>query len=245
MRHAVCIALAVLITSIPTLAQQQKRPITTPKVAPSAVLKFDSTPLSDVIETMHKMIGANIHVNWKALESENIHKDTPITLNVSGITVAKAFELILSEASPDDKLSLYVDHGVIEITTLELADKKLITRAYDVADLLVVFKPVNAPQVDLAQVTQNSGSSSSGGSGSSSGSSNSIFSNNSTNTNTANTDTTAQQKQKADDLVNLIKTTVRPEIWTDNGGPATIGYFGNHLIIRAPRSVHDAIAGRF
>src|SRR5437588_368667 len=82
-------------------------PTPAPRLTPSsAVLKFDSTPLSDVIETMHKMIGANIHVNWKALETENITKDTPITLNVSGITVAKAFELILSEASPDDKLSL-------------------------------------------------------------------------------------------------------------------------------------------
>jgi len=248
MRPAVCFAIAFALLPLNTILAQRRAPATLPGSVSSpnsATLKFDSTPLSDAIETMRKLTGINIHVNWKALEAEQITRDTPITLNVTNVTVSKALDLILSEASPDEKLSYTIDHGVLEVTTQELADKKLVARVYNVADLLVVFPQVNVPQANLSNLQQSSGNSGgSSGGGGGGGSSSSLFSNTQSNTNST-TDTKAQQKQIADDLVNLIKTTIRPEIWSDNGGPATIGFFNGQLLIRAPLSVHEAIAGRF
>ena len=49
--------------------------------------------------------------------------------------------------------------------------------------------------------------------------------------------------QRAQDLVDLIINPVRPDIWKENGGPASIRYFNGNLIISAPRSVHEAIGG--
>jgi hypothetical protein len=48
---------------------------------------------------------------------------------------------------------------------------------------------------------------------------------------------------KAKELVDLIRETVVPSIWVENGGKATIRFFSGNLIVTAPRSVHEAIGG--
>jgi hypothetical protein len=49
--------------------------------------------------------------------------------------------------------------------------------------------------------------------------------------------------QKGQELVDLIKAVIRPNIWTDNGGTATIRYLSGKLIVSAPVSVQEAIGG--
>ena len=49
--------------------------------------------------------------------------------------------------------------------------------------------------------------------------------------------------QKAHELIKLIETVVRPEIWRDNGGTASMAYLNGNLIVTAPRSVQEAIGG--
>jgi hypothetical protein len=48
---------------------------------------------------------------------------------------------------------------------------------------------------------------------------------------------------KADQLIKLIETVVRPEIWRDNGGVASMAFLNGNLIVTAPRSVQEAIGG--
>ena len=36
---------------------------------------------------------------------------------------------------------------------------------------------------------------------------------------------------------------VRPTIWKENGGPATMRYFNGKLIVTAPQSVQEMIGG--
>jgi coproporphyrinogen III oxidase-like Fe-S oxidoreductase len=45
------------------------------------------------------------------------------------------------------------------------------------------------------------------------------------------------------DLVTLVREVVRPTIWKENGGMASIRYFSGKLIVTAPVSVHEAIGG--
>jgi hypothetical protein len=41
----------------------------------------------------------------------------------------------------------------------------------------------------------------------------------------------------------MIRETIRPEIWRENGGTASIRYYNGHLVVTAPRSVHEALGG--
>ena len=52
-----------------------------------------------------------------------------------------------------------------------------------------------------------------------------------------------QGRDGADQLVTLIRETIRPTIWKENGGTAAIRYYNGNLIVTAPRSVHEAIGG--
>ena len=40
-----------------------------------------------------------------------------------------------------------------------------------------------------------------------------------------------------------IQAIISPEIWNTNGGPAAIRMWSGSLIVTAPRSVHEALAG--
>lgn len=49
--------------------------------------------------------------------------------------------------------------------------------------------------------------------------------------------------ERAEALVTLVRETVRPEIWKENGGNAAVRYYNGNLIVTAPRSVQEAIGG--
>jgi hypothetical protein len=62
--------------------------------------------------------------------------------------------------------------------------------------------------------------------------------------NTTNTNQVRTRADRETDLIKLIEDTIRPEIWRDNGGTASIRMFNGHLIVTAPRSVHEKLGGR-
>jgi len=67
---------------------------------------------------------------------------------------------------------------------------------------------------------------------------------NSNNNNNSNGQNAAQQKQQAgDDLAALIRDVIRPNIWRENGGTASIKFALGKLIVTAPISVQEAIGG--
>lgn len=49
------------------------------------------------------------------------------------------------------------------------------------------------------------------------------------------------REERAQELVDLITATVRPDIWEENGGVATIRFFNGNLVVHAPRSVHELL----
>lgn len=199
---------------------------------PIADLRLQGVALTDALDFLRDTTGANVHVNWKALEAAGVAKDTPITTRLTNIPLRKALTYVLAEADAANTITWYLDGGVIEVTTRELADKVMITRVYPVDDLLVEVPDFIGPQFDLQQASQSS-SSRGGGGGSS------LFS--STNN---NTQPGATKSDRANSLVQLITETIRPDIWRSNGGTASITYFNGMLVVTAPRSVHEAIAGR-
>lgn len=210
-------------------------------------LNFQGVTINDALDFLRDVSGANITVNWKALEGAGMTRDAQVNLHLTGITLRKALEMILTEASGGDTLSYVVDQGVIEITTRDLADHMMVTRVYPVEDLLMVIPDFNdAPQFSL-DASQNQGNSGGGGGGgqggvTQGGVTNNIFGSGTTNTNTEQVKTKAERAQE---LVELIEAVVSPDVWKDNGGSATIRYYNGMLVVTAPRPVQEAIGGEY
>jgi hypothetical protein len=198
-------------------------------------LRFTQIPLGDAIDQVREATGANIHVNWRALELLNVTRDMPTSLNLRDVTARRALKALLDETGVGDFMTFYIDEGVIEVTTKEIADNKLLTRVYPVEDLVVEVPNFAGPTFNLQQSNTTSGGGGGGGGGGSG-----IFSGDS---NTTPLDATSKQ-QRADSLVKLITETVRPEVWRENGGTASVRYYNGHLIVTAPRSVHEQLGGK-
>ncbi|MGD0463994.1 MAG: hypothetical protein ABSB74_16040 [Tepidisphaeraceae bacterium] len=194
---------------------------------PSATLT--NVPFVDAIDFLRTVAGVNITVDWKTLAAINISKDAQINLQLHDVTAGKVLSLILAQAGPGDLLTYNIDENVVEVTTRAVSDQQLITVVYYVVDLLQPNDIFNYQITNLsggsAQVTGTGG----GGGGQT------LSASNSTQTKTVD--------QKAQDLIKLIETVVRPEVWRDNGGMASIEYLNGNLIVTAPRSVQEAIGG--
>lgn len=102
---------------------------------------FTNVTLRDALDFLADVSGANLHVNWKALDTVGVTPETPINMRLRDISLRKVLGLVLSEASGGTGLAFYLDDGVVEITTREIADSQMLTIVYPVQDLLVEPPP--------------------------------------------------------------------------------------------------------
>src|SRR2546421_7564942 len=226
-----CIAAAPVPATLPARVDNSR--ITLDRRVYTVALK--SVSLSDAIDSIRDMTGANLHVNWRALALLNITRQTPISLQLRDVPLRKVLQMLLDDAAPG-QCTFYVEDGVIEVTTKQIADAQLITKVYPVQDIVMDVPNFNAPPVNLSTSAGNGGGRVSGGGSS-------PFANNSSEQ-TAQQQTPKSKDQRSEDLVTLIKESVQPEIWRDAGGTATIRQFNGVIIVTAPRSVHDALSTR-
>src|SRR5947208_14202095 len=96
---------------------------------------LDNVSINDAVDFLRDVTGANIHVNWRALEGVGVGKDAQVNVKLRSVTLRKVLDLVLNEAGAGTALTYYVDQGVIEVTTRELADKDMFTRVYPIEDL--------------------------------------------------------------------------------------------------------------
>jgi hypothetical protein len=196
-----------------------------------ASANLTNVSFGDAIDFLRDVAGVNITVNWKELGTVNVTKDAQINLQLHDVTAGKILSLVLLQAGPGDLLTYSIDQNVVEITTRAASDQDLITVVYYVMDLL---QPNDVFNYQITNITGGSAQVT-GGSGGGGGGSQSLTVNNNTQTKTVD--------QKAMDLIKLIETVVRPEVWRDNGGTASMEYLNGNLIVNAPRSVQEAIGG--
>ena len=222
-------------------ATTQKSALDDPRIALArrvARIDYDNNSLSTVIDAFRDMAGANIHVNWKALEAVGIDRNTPVSIHLNNVPLRKVLKTILKDLGPTENLvTYYVDEGVIEVTTREIADQKLITKVYPIGDLLMEVPNFAGPNVQLSSVGQGGGGRGGGGGGGSS-----LFSDSNNTDNTTN-EQPRTRNEAATELVNLIKETVSPDVWRENGGTSSAAFFNGHLVVTAPRSVHEQLGG--
>jgi hypothetical protein len=99
-------------------------------------------PFSEAIDILRNSRSPklNIVVLWKDLEEKaDIFPDTPIGIDgVSGVPLSRHLRSLLdgvSGASPE-KVGCVVDEGVIVVATISSLPRRMVTRVYDVTDLM-------------------------------------------------------------------------------------------------------------
>ncbi len=202
---------------------------------------MNDLPLKDAVTYLRSVTGANVFVNWNALQNAGISKLTPVSLALQNVSARKILSLVLEQVSPQTPLIFYTHDNVLMITTRSDANRRLVTRVYPVGDLVMsVPNFTNAPQFNLSSATQNSTSqvSSQGGGGLGNiGSGGSIFQQ--SGQQNANLKTSTDRGKQ---LVRLIESVVQPNVWTANGGHASIVYFDRELVVNAPVYVQRMIS---
>ena len=216
-------ALLVALLTASVGAADPALPPTTRPVKPGlmAEFKFDEVGLADVIRAWQDRTGLNVNVDWKALETAAVTRETPVTLRLHIVTARTALGKLLDAAAPK-KLTYYVDQNVVELTTVASADERPVTRVFRVSDLIVDAPAFVAPQMGLGN--------SSGGNGNGNGG---TFGGGATGARPA----VAKPSDRVASLIATVQATIRPEIWDVNGGTSTIKYLNGNLVVTAPLSV--------
>jgi len=196
--------------------------------------------LSDALEFLRDISNANLHINWPALEAAGVDKTTPVNVRLRNVSLRKVLGLVLSESSAGVALTYYIDDGVIEVTTREIADKQLITKVYPIEDLILEVPDfIDAPDFNLQT---NNGTAGGGGGGGGGGGQSGPFGGGGGSGQNGNQSGTTRA-ERAQSIIDLITTIVQPDVWQVNGGTSQIRFFNGSLIVTAPRSVHEALAG--
>jgi len=216
-----------------------------------AAVEFDEAPLDAAIEWLRQTTRVNIVVQWDELEKLGVRRDTPISIRARNLRFSQLLWLILNQ--PDIKearLAYRADADMLLITTEAALGEQMITKAYDVSELLapraaqpslfvgrtrqvpiavvpVVAQGAVAVQPVLQQV--NSGvllqADDPGGD------------------DFDDADNEAIRERRIQQLINVITTTIEPQTWAVNGGRGTIAAFRGTLVVRNTPLVHQQLGG--
>lgn len=102
-------------------------------LARPARFEFVEAPLTDVLEYLKDEYQIPITLDKRGLEDEGIDSATPITMNLSGVSLRAGLESILEPLG----LAWAVRKEMLTISTQVRVDEWLETRIYDVRDLLL------------------------------------------------------------------------------------------------------------
>jgi general secretion pathway protein D len=236
------------------------------------LLRYEDTPLSEVIDGLSNLAGVNIHLDPRGLSQEGVESSTPVTINLSKeISLKSALNLILEPLH----LSYVIKDEVLKITSEQLRDGETYVHTYNVADLVIPipnFVPNNniglQGLINDAHATIGYG----GGGIGVPGPTVLVNDRGPNGTNGPNRDVLAQQfgggamgggssgsvpigsgpggmgggaNADFDSLIDLIVSTVASETWAENGGgEAEIRPFPTNLslVISQTQAVHEQIA---
>jgi len=115
-------------------------------------LEFIEVPLLDVVEALRQAHRIIIKIDRRAMREAGVDIGTPITCAMRGLSLRSALDLILRE----EDLAWTIASDVLLVTTPEEARTRLITRVYDVSDLLTpvedhAFDPTSLPTTSAAK----------------------------------------------------------------------------------------------
>jgi hypothetical protein len=98
-------------------------------------VKFDNLALLDVIDFYRDATGSNIVVNWRALEEAGIDQSAQVSLRLKDTRFETALSATLRQVGAS-RAALVIDRGILTITTQADLQSYLLTKTYEVRDLV-------------------------------------------------------------------------------------------------------------
>lgn len=216
-------------------------------------LHEENSPLSEVIKKISAVADISIFFDPLGLEDEGVTSSTPVTINVDGIKVKSALNLMLES----HHLAYTIQNDVLKITSRMRQQGDLVVATYPVADLVVPI-PSFAPTMSnpIGVMSAGQGGSPMGGGQMSVPPGGQPFAQVGPDaiggfagmTGTGITDTSRLGGGAATvdfaTLRDLITTTIAPDSWQEIGGNGTIHEYPTtlSLVVRQTQKIHEEIA---
>lgn len=180
-------------------------------------INLNNVAFSDAIEFLRDVSQANFYVEWRTLEEAGIAKDTLVTVRLRDVKLSKVLQTILQDVGGAVRLGYTIDEGVITISTEEQLAANVVTRVYDIRDLIINIPDfTEAPDFNLQAGGQGGGGGGqlfSGGGG-------------------GEEDEGPTRTELVDQIIQLIQDTIATDSWKDNGGPVgTLRELQGQLIV--------------
>lgn len=200
-------------------------------------VRFVDQPFEQVVDWLAEFTQLNVVVRWQVLEDAGLKRDAPISIQVKNLRLSQVLWLIMNEVAGSELTLAYRAAGnLLVISTAEDLGKEIITKVYDVADLLLRVPSIGQP--DFTQNTQGLSSQGGGGGGQS------VFGGGQSGQRGNSQDQQLQGNEvQMEKLLQIIRETVEPDSWVENGGQGHIQTFGNLLIVRNTILVHQRLGG--
>lgn len=203
-----------------------------------ANMSFVVTEVSvrDALDEWSALSGVPLLVNWHAMENEGVDPDKPLTIELAEVQAEVALLFIMDQMSEDLRFIAETESWGVRLRSRPEANRDVQTHVYDIRDLLVdVPNFTDAPRLSLQEALSNTNS---GGSGSGSGGGGGIFDVEEA----GDADGPLSKRERGELLVQLVRDTIEPDVWRDNGGEfSRIRYSDGKMIVRAPLYVHVQI----
>jgi hypothetical protein len=223
------------------------------KLAKRLSVEFIETPLRDVLTYLSDTNDVQFYVNAKALEGEGVSTDAPVTLRLKEVRMDTVLDLALEQAS--NGVAAYVERdGVLIISEATRLADRLEVHVYNCRDLLSLEVPNQHPAAMGMAMPGASGFSSSppaspmgsgpgmtsamamgagggyggGGMGGMMGAG-------------AVSGFGSQHDARASHLMQLVSQIVKPDSWSEAGGPGSIAEYGGLLVVRQNPQAHREV----
>jgi Ca-activated chloride channel family protein len=104
----------------------------------TVAIPSENMTLGSVVDYVRDTTGANVAVNWPALELTDVTRDTPITVAAKQVSADQLLKSALDQATKQqgEKLAFVIDEGVVKISTREDLRPTAETRVYDIRTAL-------------------------------------------------------------------------------------------------------------
>ncbi len=143
---------AVLLCALQDEADSKRDEILTRLNSQRITLDLKDVSLDDALQFIRDYSGINIVVDQEVY-SKRTQEQLAITLKVKDLLLKSALKLLLGTR---DLTATYKD-GVLFVVPKEKANQSVVTRVYDVRDLLFKIGDFPGPKVELVSPTQGSG----------------------------------------------------------------------------------------
>ena len=187
--------------------------------------------LNQAINRLAVVTGENFAVGWPAVRRAGIKPHIRRNVKLPGASCRRDLARILRVFAPHKRLEISADQNVIFLTTEAEDDKSLILRTYWLPDLLQNLPRIIPPAALLHRLRH-------------------PRKNHAHHRNHKRAGyTPGDEKPKAKKLhistniITLITNSVRPKIWANHGGNATMTVVGDKVIVDAPSSVQALLNG--